>query len=75
MKSFLRRSLTITDKRVIFHLIKQATPDAWRKSPSLRHHRLLEFENGIANVDKYKLYLNNELGLYIEEPADGEGEK
>lgn len=76
MKSFLRRSLTITDKRVIFDLIKQGTPDAWRKSQSLRHHRLLEFENGIAPVGKYKLYLDNELGLTIEEPADdGEGEK
>jgi CRISPR-associated endonuclease/helicase Cas3 len=67
VKNFLRRSLTITDKRVIFDLIKQGSPDAWRKSPLLRHHRLLEFENGIANVDKYKLYLDNELGLCIED--------
>ncbi len=67
----LRRSLTITDKRVIFDLIKQGTPDAWRKSPALRHHRLLEFENGATPVSKYKLYLDNELGLTIKSPQMG----
>lgn len=74
MKSFLRRSLTITDKRVVFKLIKQAPLDSWRKSPALRHHRLLEFENGIAKVDKYLLHLDDELGLCIEDPAN-QGER
>ena len=66
MKNFLRRSLTITDKRVVFKLIDQQSPPAWRKCPALRHHRLLTFENGIARVDRYSLHLDNELGLCIE---------
>lgn len=74
-KNLLRRCLTITDKRVIFDLIGQGSPNVWKGSPALRHHRLLEFENGIAKVGKYKLYLDNELGLSIRSPADGEGEE
>lgn len=67
VSSLLRRSMSITDKRIVFKLIKQQTPHAWEKCPALRHHRLLEFENGIARIDKYTLYLDEELGLYIED--------
>ncbi len=74
-KSLLRRSLTVTDKRVVFKLIDQPPPPAWKRCPALRHHRLMKFENGIATIGRYKLCLDNELGLYIEEPANGEGEK
>ncbi len=70
----LRRSLPIADKRVIFQLIKQGVPNAWRKSPALRYHRLLVFENGVANVGKYRLLLDRELGLCIEDPEKGESE-
>ena len=69
IKNFLRRSLTITDRRVVFKLIDQPSLPVWKRCPALRHHRLLEFENGIAKVGKYKLCLDNELGLRIESPA------
>ena len=62
----LRRSMTITDRRVVFMLIDQEPPAAWKKCPALRHHRLLEFEDGVAMVGKYTLRLDEELGLCIE---------
>ena len=70
IKEFLRRSLTITDKRVVFKLIDQRPPPVWKRCPALRHHRLLEFENGIAKVANYLLHLDDELGLRIEDPED-----
>jgi CRISPR-associated endonuclease/helicase Cas3 len=68
----LRRSLPVTDKRVVFELIDQRAPKAWKKCPALRYHRLLVFENGIAKVGKYHLLLDKELGLRIEDPEKRE---
>jgi CRISPR-associated endonuclease/helicase Cas3 len=72
--SLQRRSLPITDKRVVFKLIEQGTPQAWKKCPALRYHRLLVFQNGVAEVDKYRLLLDKELGLRIQDPEEGESE-
>ncbi len=75
VSDMLRRSLTITDKRVVFKLINEQSPAAWKKCAALRHHRCLEFESGIAKVDKYLLRLDQELGLSIEDPENqGESE-
>jgi len=71
----LRRSLSITDKRVVFQLLAKEAPQAWRKCAPLRHHRLLEFENGVTAVGKYQLTLDKELGLSIEDPATGQSEE
>jgi hypothetical protein len=69
----LRRSLPITHKRVVSELIDEKAPEAWKpeawkKCPALRYHRLLVFDNGIAKVGKYRLLLDKELGLRIEKP-------
>ncbi|MCD6303325.1 MAG: hypothetical protein J7M15_07385, partial [Anaerolineae bacterium] len=70
LDNLLRRSMSISDKRVIFKLTAQEPPASWKKCPALRHHRLLTFENGIARVGKYSLHLDSELGLYIEGNED-----
>jgi CRISPR-associated endonuclease/helicase Cas3 len=71
----LRRSLPVTDKRVVFQLIEQKPPAAWRKCPALRYHRLLVFENGLAKVGKCRLLLlDKELGLRIIDPEKEGGE-
>jgi hypothetical protein len=71
--NLLRRSMAITDKRVVFKLRDQEPPQAWKKCPALRHHRLIEFENGTAKVDRYLLHLDEELGLRIEDPENPGG--
>ena len=70
VNALLKRSMAITDKRVVFKLIAQKPPQGWNQCAPLRHHRLLDFENGLAKVDKYLLRLDEELGLHIEDPAN-----
>lgn len=65
LRGLLRRSLSITDKRIVFRLLDQEPPFIWRKSPALRYHRLVEFENSLASIGDYRLILDNELGLLI----------
>ncbi len=67
IRSFLRRAMTITDKRVVFTLFDQTVSSGWKRTPALRHHRPLIFSEGSTNVGKYILRLDPELGLLIDE--------
>jgi CRISPR-associated endonuclease/helicase Cas3 len=71
INELLRRSMTITDKRVVFGLMRGEPPLAWKACAALRHHRLLEFENGLLQRDGYLLRLDEELGLCIESTQTG----
>ena len=75
IRSLLRRTMTITDKRVVFTLRDQSVPSGWRRTPALRHHRLLIFSEGSTSVGKYLLRLDPELGLLIDQaPPKKDGE-
>ncbi|MBU2490069.1 MAG: hypothetical protein KKA60_11830, partial [Proteobacteria bacterium] len=53
----------------IFHLLKgQEPPPAWKRSGMLRHHRKIEFEEGVATLGKYIIRLDPDLGLVIKKP-------
>ena len=64
--SFLRRAMTITDKRVVFTLRDRPVPSGWKRTPALRHHRLLIFAEGSISIGKHLLRLDRELGLLID---------
>ncbi len=65
-KDLLMRSVTVSDRRVVFSLLEQAVPSGWRQSPLLRHHRAVVLgETGTASVGKYELRLDKEVGLTI----------
>lgn len=67
-REILARSLSVSNKRVVFDLIQQAPPEGWRRSPLLRNHRLLPLDaENCAVVGKYRLRLDDELGLVISE--------
>ena len=66
IRSLLRRAMTITDKRVVFTLLNQPAPSGWKRTPALRHHRLLIFSEGNTAVGRYILRLDPELGLIID---------
>lgn len=69
VQDLLKRSLTISDKRVVFELLEKGEqPQPWKTAPALRHHRLLRFEKGHTRVGRHVLALTKELGLSIEEP-------
>lgn len=75
IRSFLRRAMTITDKRVVFTLRDQPVPSGWERTPALRHHRLLTFSEGSIGIGKYTLRLDPELGLLIDQaPLETDGE-
>ena len=75
IRSFLKRAMTITDKRVVFTLREQAVPSGWKRTPALRHHRLLMFSEGSTSVGKYLLRLEPELGLLVDQFSAANGEK
>ena len=64
--SFLRRAMTITDKRVVFTLLDRPVPSGWKRTPALRYHRLLIFAEGSISIGKHLLRLDRELGLLID---------
>lgn len=65
-KELLRRSVTLTDKRVVFTLLKEAVPRGWQKSALLRNHRpIILDDSGSAAIGKYTVRLDRELGLII----------
>ena len=62
----LKREVSITSKAVVFPLWKEAGPRGWRKSPWLRHHRVLRFDaNGQTRVGTTIVELSPELGIRI----------
>lgn len=67
-RSLLRRSMTITDKRVVFSLLRdeQLKPPGWKENAALRYHRVLIFDGGAVTEGQYLLRLDPELGLVID---------
>ncbi len=67
----LRRSVTLSDRRVVFTLMEQPVPSGWRESSLLRHHRLILLdEHGQAECGKYRIAVDLELGVRILEARE-----
>jgi len=67
-EALLRRSCTLTDKRVVFALREQEIPKGWMKSPLLRHCRAVGFgEERTFLVNGWRIVLDDEEGLRVEE--------
>ncbi|MCL4466185.1 MAG: CRISPR-associated helicase Cas3' [Chloroflexi bacterium] len=43
-KRLLRRSIPISHRGLVFNLLAEPAPPGWRKSPLLRHHRVLRLD-------------------------------
>lgn len=69
-RALLGRSVTINHKGVVFELLNRQPPSEFRRMAHLRHHRLLEFEEGVAQVGRYTIRLDKELGLMVQGPED-----
>nr|MDQ3045149.1 hypothetical protein [Chloroflexota bacterium] len=65
-REFLRRSVAISDRRVIGSLLALPIPPGWERSPLLRHHRRLELDGeGGITLGRYRLRLDPTLGVCI----------
>jgi CRISPR-associated endonuclease/helicase Cas3 len=61
-RQLLSRSATLSDPRVVFELLRQPPPAAWRRSSLLRNHRLLFVGEAIG---KYHITIDDEIGITI----------
>lgn len=59
----LRHSLSLSTKGVIEHLRAELVPGGWKKSPLLRHHRLIALDEP---PNGYRFTLDDERGFLIE---------
>jgi CRISPR-associated endonuclease/helicase Cas3 len=64
-KLILNRSVTLSHKTIVFGLFKKPVPKGWKRNPLLRNHRIIEFENGAAEVDGVQIYLDDAKGIVI----------
>lgn len=65
-RRMLYRALKISQRRVVFTLLKEEVPAGWQRSSLLRHYRVLTLDqNDSTEVGNYQLRLDPELGLEI----------
>lgn len=68
-RAIVERTLSISNKALVFELRKQRPPEAWKKSAWLRNTRVVRLENGRARVGSKELIDDPELGLVIATPT------
>ncbi len=69
---WLKRSTRIAHRAVARELVNNESmrPSAWRRSPFLRHHRIVHLDsNGRTTVGAYEVVLDAELGVVITKPS------
>ncbi len=65
-KRLLMRSVTISDRRMVFQLLKQSPPRSWRRSGLLRNHRVIFLDSrGMSKIGDYLLILDVETGVTV----------
>lgn len=63
----LLRSVTLSDRRVLWRLIREEVPSGWQQSPLLRQARLVELSSdGGKEIHGHLLRLDPELGVRID---------
>lgn len=66
----LRRSVSVSDRRLVRSLLEEQAPAGWQRSPLLRHHRLLTLDAaGCGRVGRHEVCVDDELGLRVSSPG------
>ena len=65
VRLLLENTVSVGHRRLVRELLELPAPSLFRKNALLRHSRLLEFENGRAEVGAFQLRMDPELGLCI----------
>jgi CRISPR-associated endonuclease/helicase Cas3 len=65
-RALARATVGVGNRALVDHFRAQEPPDAWRKHPLLRDHRVAIFANGMYTFGSHTLYLSCELGLAID---------
>jgi CRISPR-associated endonuclease/helicase Cas3 len=68
VRELLRRSVTLSDRRIVFPLMKEQAPASWRRSALLRNHRLMRLDaEGAREVAGHRVRLDPSLGVVVDE--------
>ena len=66
--ALLKRSVNISDRRVVFKILEWNVPSLWRGKALLRLCRALYLdEGGVCSIGDYELALDEELGITVRE--------
>ena len=66
IKRLLRRSVNVSDRRVVFELLRQAPPASWRRSALMRNYRAVFLnDEGIAETGGCELSVDSETGVRV----------
>lgn len=67
VKDFLRNSVSISSRAIVYQLMAEPVPSEWRNQALLRQYRLLTLhEDNSLQFGKYKILLDSDLGVVIE---------
>jgi CRISPR-associated endonuclease/helicase Cas3 len=62
----LRHSVTLSNRAVVWKLLRQQAPSVWQTSALLRHHRLIELdEKGYWRDNEHEIKLDGEICIKI----------
>ena len=67
MKRLLMRSVSISDRRVVFHLLEQPPPISWQRTALLRNYRavFLDAEGRSEGIGGHRITLDAEAGVTV----------
>ena len=66
VKRLLRRTVSISNRRIVFELLKQLPPTSWRRTALLRNHRAVFLNaSGVSNVGSFEIALDVEAGVVV----------
>jgi len=72
IRRLIGQSVAVSNRGIREEILKHKSPAYWKNSALLRYARLMVFNNGIAELGRYTLYLGKEEGLVIERIEKGE---
>ena len=66
MKRFLMRSVSISDRRIVFQLLDESPPASWSRTALLKNYRLVFLDDkGTSEIGKYEIALDAESGVVV----------
>jgi len=67
-EKLILREASLSHQGIFPILQNTPAPSAWKRNGTLRHHRVLVFENGAARAGDFEIFLDERLGLVIRKP-------
>ncbi len=70
--ALLGNGTRISTRGLVQELFRQGPPEGWTRTALLRHRRVIMLEHGVARLARFRLELDDEIGLVIEREGERE---